>query len=99
MSYVAISKVSYPANLKQKIQAVGLEMLPIAQAQPGYISVAFHVSLERHETMMYWEWQSRSDHEACMGSDAWSAIMQKHGSLFAQDGVEFVLETYERLEQ
>ena len=97
MSFVAISKVSYPAHLRQDIQAVGLEMLPVARQQPGFISVAFHQSNENNETMMYWEWESHLDHESCMQSADWNAIMGKHGATFSQTGVQFSLETYVRL--
>jgi len=44
MSFVVISKVVHPAHLKQEIQAVGLEMLPVARSQDG---VEF--SLETYE--------------------------------------------------
>lgn len=97
MNFVAISKVSFPTHLKHEIHAVGLEMLPVAQKQPGYVSIAFHQSNDKDETMMYWEWESQSHHEACMQSKDWSAIMQRHEALFSQEGVQFILETYERL--
>ena len=97
MSFVAISKVAYPSQLQEKIQAVGIEMLPVARRQPGFISVAFHQSSEKNETMMYWEWESQSDHEACMQSEEWGAIMEKHSAVIASDGVKFSIETYERL--
>lgn len=97
MNFVAISKVTYSAHLRQEIQAVGLEMLPVARKQPGFISVAFHQSNEKDETMMYWEWESQLHHESCMQSKDWAAIMERHGATFSQEGVQFILETYERL--
>lgn len=97
MSFVAVSKVSFPAALKKEIQAIGLEMLPVARSQVGFISIAIHQSNEKNETMMYWEWESRSHHEACMKSEDWRAILVRHDSIFSQDGVQFSLETYERL--
>lgn len=98
MSFVAVSKVKYPDFLKERIQAVGLEMLPVAKLQPGFISIAFHQSSDKNETMMYWEWQSKSDHEACMQSKDWAAIMDNSGALFQSEGVEFSIETYERID-
>lgn len=97
MSFVAISKVKYPTLLRDEVHAVGLKMLPVAKVQPGFISVAFHQSSDKNETMMYWEWESKSDHEACMRSGDWSAVMENSGSLFQSEGVEFLIETYERL--
>jgi quinol monooxygenase YgiN len=97
MSFVAISKVTYPANMKQEIQAVGLEMLPLARKQAGFISVAFHQSDEKDETMMVWEWETKSHHESCMQSKDWGALMERHGATFSQEAVQFILETYERL--
>ncbi len=55
MSFVAISKAIYPALLRDEVHAVGLNMTQVAKAQPGYISVAFHQSSDKNETMMYWE--------------------------------------------
>ncbi|GEM_PF-789216 len=97
MSYVAISKVRFPPSFKEQIQNVGLEMIPIAKRQPGFVSVAFHLSTDSSETMMYWEWESKSDHEACMESAAWANIMGKSSSLFQSQGVEFSIQTYERI--
>ena len=97
MSFVAISKVKYPSTIKDQVQAFGLKMIPVAKLQPGLISISFHRSTEENETMMYWEWASQKDHEACIQSDSWSALMEKSGTLFQSDGVEFSIETYERL--
>lgn len=97
MTFVAISKVKYPDHLKIRIQQVGLDMLPVARAQPGFVSVSFHQSADKNETMMYWEWESQSDHEACMNSNEWAGIMAKHGALFSEEGVEFSIELFERL--
>lgn len=97
MNYVAISKVKFPPSLKERIQSVGLEMIPIAKKQPGFISVSFHLSTEENETMMYWEWVSKSDHEGCMQSADWASIMGKSSSLFQSRGVEFSIQTYERV--
>jgi len=97
MSYVAISKVKFPISLKEKITNVGLEMIPIAKKQPGFISVHFHISTEENETMMYWEWGSKSDHEGCMESEDWASMMGKSNSLFQSVGIEFSIQTYERL--
>ncbi len=97
MSFVAISKVKYPPSLKQPIHAIALEMMPIAKAQLGFISIKFHQSHESNETMMYWEWQKKSHHEACLQSKAWNKIMEKSGTLFHSEGVELSIETYERI--
>lgn len=97
MSFVAISKVSYPIELQEKVQSVGLAMVPIAKKQPGFVSVAFHQSVDKNETMMYWEWQSKADHEACMQSKDWSNIMERTGALFESKGVEYSLEAYDRI--
>ncbi len=98
MSFVAISRVTYPTALKEQIQAVGLKMLPVAKAQPGLIHIAFHQSCDKNETMMYWEWQSKSDHEACMQSKDWTDITNSSEALFKSEGVTFSLQTYERLD-
>lgn len=97
MSFVAISKVKYPDSLKEEIHNVGLKMVPIAKQQPGFISIGFHQSYESNETMMYWEWESKSDHEACMTSDAWAIIMEQSKIAFEAEGTEFSIETFERL--
>jgi len=97
MSFVAISSVAYPESLREDIQHVGLAMLPVARQQPGLISIAFHQSNDKNETMMYWEWESQAHHEACMQSDDWQAIMAAHGAVFSQTGVEFTLQTFERI--
>ena len=97
MSFVALSKVSYPAHLKDDIQSVGLQMIPVAREQPGFVSIAFHQSAQQNETMMYWEWESVAHHEACMQSADWSTFMQQFADLFSQEGVGFTLETYDRL--
>jgi len=97
MSFVAISRVKYPKSIKKEIHDVGLKMLPIARQQPGFISIAFHQSSESNETMMYWEWESRSNHEACMASNDWAAIMEQSKPVFEVEGTEFSLETFERL--
>ena len=97
MSFVAITKVKFPNELKSKIHSVGLAMLPIAKPQPGFISIGFHQSNDRNETMMYWEWESEANYKACMQSPDWALLMERHSVLFASDGVEFLIDTYERL--
>ena len=97
MSFVAISKVKYPAPLKDQIVAFGLKMLPMAKLQPGLISISFHQSYESNETMMYWEWESQLNHEACMQSKDWSVLMDESGAIFQTGNVEFTIQTYERL--
>jgi len=97
MSFVAISKLKYPAELKEAIHAVGLNMIPIAKRQAGFVSIAFHQSTDKNETMMYWQWESEQDHQACMKSDDWQAIMNLSASLFQSEGVEFSIESYEKL--
>lgn len=96
MNFVAISKVNFPPGLKDKIQKVGLEMMPIANTQPGFVSVAFHESYDQNETMMYWEWESKGDHENCMKSDDWLELMSKNKSLFETEGVTFSINTYKK---
>ncbi len=97
MSYVAISTVKFPTSLKEQITNIGLEMIPVAKKQSGFISVHFHMSTEKNETMMYWEWESKSDHEKCMASEDWGRMMSKSNALFQSEGVEFSIQTYERL--
>jgi len=97
VSFVAISKVKYPPSLKQQLHAVALEMMPIAKAQLGFISIRFHQSDEINETMMYWEWQEKSHHEVCLQSKEWNEIMEKSGRLLHSEGVELSIETYERI--
>lgn len=83
--------------MKQAIHDAGLKMVPIAKQQAGFVSIAFHQSCESNETMMYWEWASKSDHDACMASDDWAGIMEVSKPLFESEGIEFSLETFERL--
>ncbi|MEQ8733682.1 MAG: antibiotic biosynthesis monooxygenase [Rhodospirillaceae bacterium] len=97
MSFVAISSVKYPQRLKDEIHSFGMSMIPLAKLQPGFISISFHQSTENDETMMYWEWGSQTDHEACMKSSDWSALMTKSRELFQSEGVDFSISTYNRL--
>ncbi|GLR73111.1 antibiotic biosynthesis monooxygenase [Agaribacter marinus] len=97
MSFVAISRVKFPSELKARIHAFGLSMIPLAQRHPGFVSISFHESLESNETMMYWEWESQSHHEACMQSKDWMILMEQSGRLFATEGVEFMVDTYSKL--
>lgn len=97
MSFVAVSNVTFPAALQDEIQAFGMRMLPLAKQHPGFISISYHQSTEVHQTMMYWEWESRADHEACMSSKDWAELMQSSGDLFQNEGVEFSVQTYDRL--
>ena len=97
MGFVVISKVKFPDILKDKIIAVGLEILPFAKKQKGFISIAFHVSDQEGETMMYWEWESKKAYECCMQSDDWFALMQRHKNLFDLEGVVFSSSTYNKL--
>lgn len=97
MSFVAISTVKYPADLKEAIHAVGLNMIPIAKRQPGFVSIAFHQSCDKNETMMYWQWESEEDHKACMQSKDWQAIMELSASLFQSERVSFSVEGFEKI--
>lgn len=97
MSFVATSKVKYPKALKADIQSFGMSMLPLAKSQPGFVSISFHQSTDGDETMMYWEWETKAHHEACMKSPDWLALMETSSGLFQSDGVEFSLATYDRL--
>ena len=97
MSFVAITKVKYPDSLKAEIRDIGLNMIPIAKQQPGFISIGFHQSHASNETMMYWEWESQADHEACMTCDAWESIMAQSNDAFQNKDTEFSIETFERL--
>ena len=98
MTFVAISKVSYPDHLKSEIEAVGRAMIPIAKTQPGFINVAFHQSLQKNQTMMIWEWQRKEDHEACLNSPQMNELMKDSGALFSETGIEVKIETYEKVE-
>ena len=97
MSFVAISKVKYPKSLKEEIHSFGISMIPLAKSQPGFVSISFHQSTDEDETMMYWEWNTQADHEACMNSVDWNKLMEKSGGLFQTEGVDFSLATYVRL--
>ena len=97
MSFVAISKVKYPEGVRDEIHAFGKRMIPVAEKQPGFVTVRFHQSTTANETMMYWEWTEPSYHEACMQSDDWGQLMASAGELFQTEGVEFDIHTYERL--
>jgi len=102
MSFVALSTVTFPPELRNEIHAIGFEMLLIAKTQPGFISIAFHESSEENSnknnhTMMYWEWESKESHEACMQSPAWAQIMEKSDTLFQSKGVELSIKTYEKI--
>ncbi|MFK8049760.1 MAG: antibiotic biosynthesis monooxygenase [Halioglobus sp.] len=97
MSFVAISTVGFPSALREEMHAVGLSMIPIAKTQPGFLSVAFHQSVDANETMMYWEWETGADHENCMRSDDWASLMSTHAELFQSEGVTFKILTYDRL--
>lgn len=98
MSFVAISKVEYPPHLKNEIEQVGLAMIPIAQAQAGYMNVTFHQSLQRDQTMMIWEWQSADNHADCLNSEQMNQLMKASGALFADPAVSIAIETYEKVE-
>ncbi len=97
MSFVAVSKVKYPAFLRQDIHNAGLTMLPVAKKQAGLISISFHQSCDEDETIMVWEWESQANHEACMASSDWAAIVEQTRSAFESQEIEFSISTYERL--
>ena len=97
MSFVVISTVKFPIKLKNEVQAVGIEMIPVAEKQPGFVSVNIHESSDQMETMMYWVWKSKADHEAFRQSRDWAVVMEKSGSLFQTEGVRFSTRTYLRL--
>lgn len=96
---MAISRVKYPAELKEAIHAVGLNMIPIAKRQAGFISISFHQACDKNETEMHWQWKSEQDHKACMQSKDWQAIMDISASLFQSEEVEFSVDTFEKLHE
>ncbi len=98
MSFVVISKVKFPEHLKQEIHAVASDMMMVAKQQPGLIHVAFHQASDESMTMMYWEWRSQTDHDACMQSSACSDILAASAALFQSPAVAVSIETFERLE-
>lgn len=95
MSFVAISKVSFLEKQVRAGQAIGLQMLPIAKKQKGIISISFHLAANGTQTMMYSEWQSEQDYQACFVSAEMTALMEQSGATFADS--EFTLETFTRL--
>ncbi len=95
MSFVAISRVHFPPAQGKEVTDVGLRMLPIARRQPGLLSIAIHRSRESSSTMIYWEWESPADHEACLASDDWAELMEEAKG--ALEGTEFSIETFDRL--
>ena len=97
MSFVVITKVQYPDEIEESLLEVGKAMIPIAQQQPGFIAVTYNLSNEGNETMMYWEWQTEADHEACMNSPDWLKIVEQSAQIFQTEGVEFSMESYERI--
>ena len=98
MTFVVITQVRCPRENLAEIQAVGRQMLPLARAAAGHVSVALHVNSERPETMMYWEWQSESDHQVLLQTKEWLDLMGQHAELFGHDGVEFSMTRFQRVE-
>lgn len=99
MSYVAVSKVTFPDQLKERILAVGLAMIPIAQQHKGFKAISFHEARFKNETMLYWECESMEDHESCMRSAPWLALMKANAELFSEEGVAFSVDIYKKIHQ
>lgn len=98
MSFIAISRVKYPKSMKTQRHAIGLKMLPIAGQRPGLIGISFSQSTDSDETMMYWQWQSKSGHEACWASPAWLKIIEESAPIFNTNSVHFSVNSYECIE-
>ncbi|MCE2026780.1 putative quinol monooxygenase [Sessilibacter corallicola] len=97
MSFVVISHVKYPAELAEKIQQAGQDLVPVIRAQPGIISFNFHKGNDENCTMMYWECESDQAYAACFQAPEWLSIMEENKALFASEGVEFAQSTYTKL--
>ncbi len=95
MSFVVVSKVKFPAHIKDDVYQVAADMMAVAKQQPGLIHVAFHQANDDNMTMMYWEWRSQADHDACLQHTAWTAILAASEQLF--QATEISIETFERL--
>ena len=97
MSFIAITKVTYPEALEDQIRRAGFDIVAFAKKQTGLITIDFHRSTSLNETLMVWEWRDQLDHQRCMESEVWSLLLKKVGMVFNNEGVEFSIATYERL--
>lgn len=98
MSFIVVTRIQYSPPVEEEVLALANDSLPIARQQPGLKSVRFHKSHNSDETMMYWEWETKEAHEACMASPEWNELSLRWDKLFNSGNAEFLLDTYELVE-
>lgn len=97
MTCIVTSYVTYPSNLKEQVQSIGLALAEIARSHSGNISVTFGIANDSSETMMYSQWPSYSDYQSCTDSTAWSEVMRQSGDVFSDEAIGFSIKVYEQL--
>jgi heme-degrading monooxygenase HmoA len=95
MSFVVVTRVRFKPAAEQEVLSLAKASMPIAARQPGLESMQFHRSHAGNETMMYWLWDERASHEACMASQDWGILSDRWDRLLGSGNAEFFLDTYE----
>ena len=97
MNFVAITQVSYPPEMREGVQACGLALVKLAKSSAGYIYAAFHHSISKDETMIYWEWSTEKHHKTFFDSPEFQSVMTEFSSVFEGEGFNFSIDTYHRI--
>lgn len=95
--FVVVTRSTFSPDVETEALALAKRSVPIAKAQVGFVDMVVHLNHARTQIMTYWKWRNQSDHQACMDSDAWCALMPGWEKLIADGKLKFDMETYDVL--
>ena len=95
--FVVVTRSTFSRDIEGEVLALAKRSVPIAKTQPGFVDIVVHINHDRTQIMTYWKWERREDHEACMASDDWLALMPGWEKLIADGKLQFDMDIYEPL--
>lgn len=96
--FVVVTKTSFKPEYSERVVDLALESVAIFKQQSGLVSMRVHRAHDGSHIMTYLEWESESDHLACMASSDFAVLNAAWAEILHSGHAELQLSTYEVLD-
>ena len=96
--FVAVTKITFAPEHKDKVLAFAKEAAPVFRRQPGFQSFTAHLAQDDSHTMSYIAWETEADHLKCMQSPDFAELNPRFQELVESGEGAFELTTYRVLD-
>lgn len=93
--YTVLARLGVKPDDQAELLRLSTAMLPVFARQPGFVAASLHRATDATELLLYLQWRSQADSDACLTSPEMMSAGQEWMAFVRSGKATFALQPYE----